>query len=44
MIQVPIKDVIAKISAATGQSEEDIRKSIAKKVEQLYGLVSEICS
>ncbi|MGV8150587.1 MAG: OB-fold nucleic acid binding domain-containing protein [Candidatus Woesearchaeota archaeon] len=41
MIQVPIKDIVSKICKATGLSEEEVRKKIATKVEQLYGLVSE---
>ena len=41
MINVPVKDIIAKITQHTGQSEDDIRKKIAEKIEQLYGLVSE---
>jgi replication factor A1 len=41
MINVPLKDIIAKIQAKAGMPEEDIRKKIAEKVDQLYGLVSE---
>lgn len=41
MIQVPVKDIIAKICKASGLSEEEVRKKIAEKVETLYGLVSE---
>mgnify|MGYP003876390045 CR=1 FL=1 len=41
MIQIPVKDIIAKICAASGLSEEEVKKKIAEKVEHLYGLVSE---
>jgi len=41
MIQVPIKDVIAKICASSGMTEEEVTKKISSKIEQLYGLVSE---
>lgn len=41
MIQIPVKDIITKISSTSGLSEEDIKKKISEKVEQLYGLVSE---
>lgn len=41
MIQVPLKDIIAKICKASGLSEEEVEKKIAEKVETLYGLVSE---
>ncbi len=41
MIQIPVKDIIAKITTSTGVSEADIRKKISEKIDQLYGLVSE---
>jgi replication factor A1 len=41
MINVPLKDIIAKISKSTGMTEEEIKKNIAEKVDHLYGLVSE---
>lgn len=41
MIQIPVKDIILKICKATGLSEDEIKKKISDKVEQLYGLVSE---
>ncbi len=41
MIQVPVKDIIAKICKASGLSEEEVKKKISEKVETLYGLVSE---
>ncbi len=41
MINIPVKDIITKISKASGLSEEEIRKKISDKVSQLYGLVSE---
>lgn len=41
MIQVPIKDIIAKICKSSGMTEEEVVKKISEKIEQLYGLVSE---
>lgn len=41
MIQVPVNDIILKISKATGLSNDEVKKKIAAKVDQLYGLVSE---
>ena len=41
MINVPIKDIISKISQKAGIPEEDVKKKISEKVETLYGLVSE---
>jgi replication factor A1 len=41
MIHVPLKDIIAKITAHTGLSEADVRLKVREKIEQLYGLVSE---
>ncbi len=41
MITIPLKDIITKISQKAGISEDEVKKQIAAKVEQLYGLVSE---
>ena len=41
MINMPVKDIIAKITKVTGMSEDDVQKKIAEKINQLYGLVSE---
>lgn len=41
MIQVPVKDIIAKICKTSGLSEDEVKKKISDKVETLYGLVSE---
>jgi replication factor A1 len=41
MINVPLKDIIAKISQKSGMNESEISSKIAEKVSQLYGLVSE---
>jgi len=41
MIQVPVKDIIAKICKASGLSEDEVKKKISEKVATLYGLVSE---
>jgi replication factor A1 len=41
MISIPLKDIISKISVNTGLTEAEIQEQIKKKIEQLYGLVSE---
>ena len=41
MLQLPIDNVIKKISEAKGLSEEDIREKIKTKMSELEGLVSE---
>ena len=41
MINIPLKDIITKISEKSGLSEDDVKSKISQKVEQLYGLVSE---
>ena len=41
MLQLPIKDVIAKIQTETGLSEAEIKQQIANKMAALDGLVSE---
>jgi replication factor A1 len=41
MINIPINDIIAKITKQTGMSEADVKQKIREKIEQLYGLVSE---
>jgi len=41
MLQMPLKDVIAKIQSEAGLSEEEIKQQIAGKMIALEGLVSE---
>lgn len=41
MISMPVSEIITKISQKSGLTPEEIKKQIAAKVEQLYGLVSE---
>jgi len=41
MIDIPIADIIAKITEQKGVSEEDVRKRITEKLRQLAGLISE---
>jgi replication factor A1 len=41
MINVPLKDIIFKISEKSGLPEAEIKGKISEKVQQLYGLVSE---
>lgn len=41
MINVPVKDIVAKICQKSGMTEDEVNKKIAEKVNQLYGLVSE---
>jgi replication factor A1 len=38
---MPVKDIVTKISASTGLSEQEVQQKIKAKIEQLYGLVSE---
>ncbi|GIU69256.1 MAG: hypothetical protein KatS3mg002_0492 [Candidatus Woesearchaeota archaeon] len=41
MINISLKDIVAKICKTSGLSEDEVNKKISEKVEQLYGLVSE---
>jgi len=41
MINMPLQDIIEKVSKHTGMSDADVKAKIREKIEQLYGLVSE---
>lgn len=41
MINMPLSEIIKKISSKSGSSESEVELLIKQKVEQLYGLVSE---